>query len=99
MSSFARFRRAFRSRRRRDGPRMGSGIEELDRALGGGFVAGEVALLGGDPGVGKSTLMLQVLAAMSASSKAVYISGEESVEQIALRARRLALDPGKLELL
>jgi DNA repair protein RadA/Sms len=83
----------------RDVPRMGSGIEELDRVLGGGFVAGEVALLGGDPGVGKSTLMLQVLAAMSASRKAVYISGEESVEQIALRARRLALDPGRLELL
>jgi DNA repair protein RadA/Sms len=83
----------------RDAPRMKSGIEELDRALGGGFVAGEVALLGGDPGVGKSTLMLQVLAAMSASCKAVYISGEESVEQVALRARRLALDPGKLELL
>jgi len=83
----------------RDVPRTRSGIEELDRVLGGGFVAGEVALLGGDPGVGKSTLMLQVLAAMSASSKAVYISGEESVEQIALRARRLALDPGRLELL
>jgi DNA repair protein RadA/Sms len=83
----------------REAPRMTSGIEELDRALGGGFVAGEVVLLGGDPGVGKSTLMLQVLAAMSASSKAVYISGEESVEQIALRARRLALDPGRLELL
>jgi len=83
----------------RETPRMASGIEELDRVLGGGFVAGEVALLGGDPGVGKSTLMLQVLAAMSASRKAVYISGEESVEQIALRARRLALDPGKLELL
>ena len=83
----------------RETPRMASGIEELDRVLGGGFVAGEVALLGGDPGVGKSTLMLQVLAAMSSSRKAVYISGEESVEQIALRARRLALDPGKLELL
>jgi DNA repair protein RadA/Sms len=83
----------------REAPRMTSGIDELDRALGGGFVAGEVVLLGGDPGVGKSTLMLQVLASMSASSKAVYISGEESVEQIALRARRLALDPGRLELL
>jgi DNA repair protein RadA/Sms len=82
-----------------EAPRMRSGIEELDRVLGGGFVAGEVALLGGDPGVGKSTLMLQALAAMSATRKAVYISGEESVEQIALRARRLALDPGKLELL
>jgi DNA repair protein RadA/Sms len=83
----------------RDAPRMESGIGELDRVLGGGFVAGEVALLGGDPGVGKSTLLLQSLAAMGASRKAVYVSGEESAEQVALRARRLALDPGRLELL
>ncbi|TMH85770.1 MAG: DNA repair protein RadA [Betaproteobacteria bacterium] len=83
----------------RDAPRMASGMEELDRVLGGGFVAGEVVLIGGDPGVGKSTLLLQVLARMSGSHKAVYVSGEESAEQIALRARRLALDSGKLELL
>jgi len=67
--------------------------------LGGGFVAGEVVLIGGDPGVGKSTLLLQALARMSGSHKAVYVSGEESAEQVALRARRLALDPEKLELL
>src|SRR6266699_12470 len=83
----------------RDAPRMASGMEELDRVLGGGFVAGEVVLIGGDPGVGKSTLLLQALARMSGSHKAVYVSGEESAEQIALRARRLALDPEKLELL
>src|SRR5256885_2189370 len=83
----------------RDAPRMASGMEELDRVLGGGFVAGEVVLIGGDPGVGKSTLLLQVLARMSGSHKVVYVSGEESAEQIALRARRLALDSGKLELL
>ena len=83
----------------RDAPRMASGIDELDRVLGGGFVAGEVVLIGGDPGVGKSTLLLQVLARMSGSHKAVYVSGEESAEQVALRARRLALDSGKLELL
>jgi len=74
-------------------------MDELDRVLGGGFVAGEVVLIGGDPGVGKSTLLLQVLARISAAHKAVYVSGEESAEQVALRARRLALDSGKLELL
>ncbi len=67
--------------------------------LGGGFVAGQVVLIGGDPGVGKSTLLLQALAQMSASHKAVYVSGEESAEQVALRAQRLALDSGRLELL
>jgi len=83
----------------REASRTGTGIGELDRVLGGGFVAGEVVLIGGDPGVGKSTLLLQALAQMSASHKAVYVSGEESSEQIALRAHRLALDAGKLELL
>jgi len=83
----------------READRTGTGIGELDRVLGGGFVAGEVVLIGGDPGVGKSTLLLQALAQMSASHKAVYVSGEESSEQIALRAHRLALDAGKLELL
>jgi DNA repair protein RadA/Sms len=83
----------------REANRTGTGIGELDRVLGGGFVAGEVVLIGGDPGVGKSTLLLQALAQMSTSHKAVYVSGEESSEQIALRAHRLALDAGKLELL
>src|SRR5260221_12617750 len=63
----------------RESPRMGSGIEELDRVLGGGFVAGEGALLGGDPGVGKSTLLLQLRPPMRASRQAVCISGDEPV--------------------
>jgi DNA repair protein RadA/Sms len=78
---------------------LATGIGELDRVLGGGLVAGQVVLIGGDPGVGKSTLLLQALAQMSAAHKAVYVSGEESAEQVALRAQRLALDCGRLELL
>ncbi|HEY3075757.1 MAG TPA: DNA repair protein RadA, partial [Burkholderiales bacterium] len=79
--------------------RIPSGQGELDRALGGGLVAGQVALLGGDPGIGKSTLLLQALHAVSGSLAALYVSGEESAEQIALRARRLALQSGALRLL
>jgi DNA repair protein RadA/Sms len=78
---------------------LATGIGEFDRVLGGGLVAGQVVLIGGDPGVGKSTLLLQALAQMSAAHKAVYVSGEESAEQVALRAQRLALDCGRLELL
>jgi len=78
---------------------LATGIGELDRVLGGGLVAGQVVLIGGDPGVGKSTLLLQALAQMSAAHKAVYVSGEESAEQVALRAQRLGLDCGRLELL
>jgi DNA repair protein RadA/Sms len=73
----------------KDLERISTGIAELDRALGGGLVAGQVALLGGDPGIGKSTLLLQALSTMS---DALYVTGEESVEQVALRARRLALE-------
>lgn len=69
--------------------RVSTGQEELDRVLGGGIVAGGVILLGGDPGIGKSTLLLQALADLSARVAVLYISGEESSEQIALRARRL----------
>ena len=83
----------------REAHRLATGIGELDRVLGGGLVAGQVVLIGGDPGIGKSTLLLQALAQMSASHQAVYVSGEESAEQVALRAQRLALDSGKLELL
>jgi DNA repair protein RadA/Sms len=83
----------------RETPRVETGIGEFDRVLGGGLVAGQVVLIGGDPGVGKSTLLLQALAQMSAPHKAVYVSGEESAEQVALRAQRLSLDSGKLELL
>jgi DNA repair protein RadA/Sms len=79
--------------------RTTSGVAELDRVLGGGLVAGQVALLGGDPGIGKSTLLLQALHALSATLPALYISGEESAEQVALRARRLALQSGALRLL
>jgi DNA repair protein RadA/Sms len=79
--------------------RMASGLAELDRALGGGLVAGQVALLGGDPGIGKSTLLLQALHAVAAELPALYVSGEESAEQVALRARRLGLQSGALRFL
>ena len=82
-----------------DYSRLPTGIEEFDRVLGGGLVAGGVVLIGGDPGIGKSTLLLQALAGMAASSSAIYVSGEESGEQVALRARRLGLDGGSLQLL
>ena len=83
----------------REEPRRPTGIGELDRVLGGGLVTGAVVLLGGDPGIGKSTLLLQALAIMGASCNAIYVSGEESVQQIALRARRLAVDAASLNLL
>ncbi len=68
-----------------------TGQEELDRVLGGGIVAGGVVLIGGDPGIGKSTLLLQALDAMSQQIKVLYVTGEESAAQVALRARRLGL--------
>ena len=76
----------------RETERLQSGLPELDRVLGGGLVVGQVALIGGDPGIGKSTLLLQSLAALGAARKVIYVSGEESAEQVALRARRLGLD-------
>ena len=76
--------------------RLPSGIAELDRALGGGLVAGQVVLLGGDPGIGKSTLLLQ---SSTSIEKSLYVTGEESAEQVALRARRLGLESGSLKLL
>jgi DNA repair protein RadA/Sms len=76
--------------RPRDVERLPTGIAELDRALGSGLVAGQVVLLGGDPGIGKSTLLLQALCTLSDS--VLYLTGEESVEQVALRARRLGLE-------
>ena len=73
-------------------PRFSTGIEEFDRVLGGGLVAGGVVLIGGDPGIGKSTLLLQALANMAQAGKRVlYVSGEESAAQVALRARRLGV--------
>ncbi|PLZ02100.1 DNA repair protein RadA [Burkholderia sp. WAC0059] len=78
-----------------DVPRFTTGIGEFDRVLGGGLVAGGVVLIGGDPGIGKSTLLLQSLAQIASERRALYVSGEESAAQIALRAQRLALlDPG-----
>ena len=83
-----------------EAPRRSSGVDELDRVLGGGLVPGAVILLGGDPGIGKSTLLLQALAEMGrGGASTLYVSGEESAQQVALRARRLALDTGALELL
>ena len=79
--------------------RVATGISELDRVLGGGVVKGGVVLIGGDPGIGKSTLLLQALSGMSAAHKTLYVSGEESARQIALRASRLQLDAGGLQLL
>ncbi len=76
----------------RETPRLATGLAEFDRVLGGGLVAGGVVLIGGDPGIGKSTLLLQALAAIAGATRALYVSGEESADQIALRARRLGLE-------
>jgi DNA repair protein RadA/Sms len=72
--------------------RLSSGIEEFDRVLGGGLVPGGVVLLGGEPGIGKSTLLLQALAQIGRTRPVLYVSGEESPQQVALRARRLGVD-------
>src|SRR5262245_32706049 len=79
--------------------RIPSGLGELDRVLGGGLVAGQVVLIGGDPGIGKSTLLLQALAALGASHQVLYVSGEESADQVAMRARRLSLSTSGVDLL
>lgn len=83
----------------REAERIPTGIGEFDRALGGGLVTGGVVLIGGDPGIGKSTLLLQALANLSVDHKVLYVSGEESGEQVALRARRLGLDTRALQLM
>ena len=83
----------------REDERTPTGIEEFDRVLGGGLVSGGVVLIGGDPGIGKSTLLLQALAQLASRAQSLYVSGEESAEQVALRARRLQLDPSGLLLL
>ena len=82
-----------------DVSRYTSGIAEFDRVLGGGLVQGGVVLIGGDPGIGKSTLLLQSLASLSETKRAIYISGEESAQQVALRADRLQLKQVRLEFL
>ena len=80
-------------------PRTPVGIAELDRVLGGGLVPSSAVLLGGDPGIGKSTLLLQAAAALAlAGHRVLYVSGEESIEQVRLRARRLGLAQARLEL-
>jgi DNA repair protein RadA/Sms len=81
-----------------DVPRFGTGIEEFDRVLGGGLVAGGVVLIGGDPGIGKSTLLLQALSNLAATRNTLYVSGEESGAQIALRAKRLQVEAKDLKL-
>ena len=79
-------------------PRILTSIDELDRVLGGGIVNGSVVLLGGSPGIGKSTLLLQMLAALD-QYQTLYISGEESAQQISLRAERLSLNKENIQLL
>ena len=81
-----------------DIPRFGTGIEEFDRVLGGGLVPGGVVLIGGDPGIGKSTLLLQALSNLNKIKKVLYVSGEESGAQIALRAKRLMVEADGLSL-
>jgi DNA repair protein RadA/Sms len=79
--------------------RMPSGLREFDRVLGGGLVPGSVVLIGGDPGIGKSTLLLKVLAALAKDRPVCYVTGEESLAQIGLRARRLGVAEAPVELL
>jgi len=80
-------------------PRISSGTGELDLVLGGGFVPGSCVLLGGEPGAGKSTVLLQTLCAMAESNSALYVTGEESPQQVAMRANRLGLPTQKLEIM
>ena len=79
--------------------RLATGLSELDRVLGGGLVHGSVTLLGGDPGIGKSTLLVQCLALLSTARRVLYVTGEESLQQVTLRARRLELPEEGLRLL
>jgi len=80
-------------------PRTATGISELDRVLGGGLVQGSVVLMGGNPGIGKSTLLTQTLATLGNKMSALYVTGEESLQQVTLRARRLNLGDDKFQLL
>lgn len=79
--------------------RLSAGMKELDRVLGGGLVIGSVVLIGGDPGIGKSTLLLQALASVGENANVLYVTGEESVQQVALRAHRLGVVSGRVRLL
>lgn len=80
-------------------PRFTTGMSEFDRVLGGGLVPGSVILIGGDPGIGKSSILLQVMSYLSQGQKALYVTGEESAEQVAMRAHRMDLPVTQLRLL
>ncbi|MGQ8365066.1 DNA repair protein RadA [Glaciecola sp. 1036] len=80
-------------------PRFTSGFKELDRVLGGGIVPGAAMLIGGSPGAGKSTLLLQVMCFLAEQGSVLYVTGEESLQQVAMRAKRLQLPDDKLKLL
>lgn len=80
-------------------PRFSAGFKEFDRVLGGGVVPGSAILIGGEPGAGKSTLLLQVMCHLAESMNALYVTGEESLQQIAMRAHRLKLPTNKLRML
>jgi len=82
-----------------DLPRFSSGSAELDRVLGGGFVPGSAILIGGHPGAGKSTLLLQTLCTLASRASALYVTGEESPQQVAMRASRLGLETDSLQLM
>ncbi len=82
-----------------DLPRLSSGAGEFDRVLGGGFVSGSVVLIGGSPGAGKSTLLLQTLCHLAGQMPALYVTGEESMQQVAMRAQRLGVPTDKLQML
>jgi DNA repair protein RadA/Sms len=80
-------------------PRLSTGVGELDRVLGGGLVPGSAILIGGHPGAGKSTLLLQVLCRLAQQQPALYVTGEESLQQVAMRAQRLGLPSDSLQML
>ncbi|GAA3701546.1 DNA repair protein RadA [Oceanisphaera sediminis] len=80
-------------------PRLNSGFKELDRVLGGGMVSGSAILIGGNPGAGKSTLLLQVMCGLGGRMKTLYVTGEESLQQVAMRAQRLGLPRDQLRML
>jgi DNA repair protein RadA/Sms len=80
-------------------PRVSTGLSEFDHVLGGGLVKDSVVLIGGDPGVGKSTLLLQILTQLSSTMKAIYVTGEESLQQVVMRAKRLKVNADALQLL
>jgi len=80
-------------------PRQPTGLDELDRVLGGGLVPGSVVLIGGSPGAGKSTLLLQVSASLAPGMEALYVTGEESLQQIGMRAQRLGIATAQLKML